>query len=284
MKQLFILLIAIFGAVSVAHSAVGDKFTADGIEYVITSESPAEVAVGANAGYTASSVDIPASVVNGATTYAVTAVGTSNDRAFANLSSLTSVKLSTSIKVINGHAFRETNITSIVIPNSVERISGFAFYGCSQLARVEMGTGVNMLDVYAFHDCPLLKDVICLAVTPPVTNGGFSGSTPITSATLHVPSGSVTAYQGANTWKDFGTIKAYVPTSLGSLRESGISLISRADGIQLTTSAPVAVSVFTLSGAKVYDRTLIVGTHAVTLPQGVYIVKAGTFAEKIVVR
>ena len=135
-------------------TGVGDTFTAGGIEYKITSETPAEVEVGLNAGFAGTSVDIPASVVNSSITYAVTAVG---GYAFQNKSSLTTVTLSEGVKVISSHAFRNSGITSIVIPNSVEALGGFVFYGCNALTSVEIGNGVTQIDVYAFNECANLK-------------------------------------------------------------------------------------------------------------------------------
>jgi hypothetical protein len=46
MKQLLTLLLAALCATGMAQGAVGDTFTAGGIEYKITSETPAEVEVG----------------------------------------------------------------------------------------------------------------------------------------------------------------------------------------------------------------------------------------------
>jgi hypothetical protein len=286
-----------------AQGAVGDTFTAGGIEYKITSETPAEVEVGLNAGFAGTSVDIPASVVNGSITYAVTAVGSD---AFKNKSSLTTVTLSEGVKVIGSHAFRNSGITSIVIPNSVEALGGFVFYGCNALTSVEIGNGVTQIDVYAFNECanlktvkigtglttvnnaftncPLLDDVTCLAVTPPTTSGTFGGTTPKASATLSVPLGSVSTYQTTNVWKDFGTIQVYTPTSVHTLAESGIALRSGKNSLLVTVPSAASVSVFSIIGSKVYDKALPAGTHSIALQQGVYIVKVGKVQEKIVVR
>ncbi|OQB29441.1 MAG: hypothetical protein BWY08_02085 [Bacteroidetes bacterium ADurb.Bin174] len=309
MKKLFILLSVALCATSMTQGAVGDTFTAGGIEYLITSETPAEVAVGANAEFTGTSVDIPASVVNGGTTYAVTAVGhgDTNTHAFANVSSLTSVKLLESIKTISGHAFRESGLTTITIPHSVETISGFVCFGCKALTSVEIGNGVKVIDGfsfeacsnlksvkigtglttmnYVFYNCPLLKDVTCLAATPPIIDAAtFGGTTPIAAATLSVPSGSISAYQGADVWKDFGTIKAYTPTSVGAVAESGVTLQGGKGSLLVTAPSGTPAAVFTVTGSKVFEKTLSAGTHSIALQPGAYIVKAGNKKEKIVVR
>lgn len=303
MKQLFTLLLAALCATGMAQGAIGDTFTTDGIEYKITSETPAEVEVGENAGFAGTSVDIPASVVNGSITYAVTAVG---GYAFMDKSSLTTVTLPGSVKVIRGHAFRESGITSIIIPNSVETLIGFVFYRCNALTSVEIGNGVTQIGSYAFYgctnlktvkigtglttvdyafvNCPLLNNVTCLAVTPPTADGTFDGTTPKSTATLSVPSGSVSAYQTASAWRDFGTIQVYTPTSVHTLAESGIALRSGKNSLLVTVPSAAPVSVFSIIGSKVYDKALPAGTHNITLQQGVYIVKVGKVQEKIVVR
>ena len=228
MKHMFTFLVVAFLATGILKAAVGDTFTVDGIEYVILSEDPNEVAVGESVSFAGTTANIPATVMNGATTYTVTALA---NYALQNKPSLTSVTLPETVKKIGAHALRDTGITSMLIPNSVDTIGGFAFYGCTALTSVELGNGVKFIDMYTFNDCsnlqtvkigtgmikmdyvfadcPLLTDVTCLAVTPPQLNGTFGGTTPIATATLSVPSGSVSAYQGASTWENFGIFGCY---------------------------------------------------------------------------
>jgi len=66
---MFTFLVVAFLATGILKAAVGDKFTVDGIEYVILSEDPNEVAVGESVSFGGTTANIPATVMNGATTY-----------------------------------------------------------------------------------------------------------------------------------------------------------------------------------------------------------------------
>lgn len=193
----------------------------------------------------------------------------------------------------------------MLIPNSVDTIVSFAFYGCTALTSVELGNGVKSIDLhtfqacsnlqtvkigtgmiemgYVFVDCPLLTDVTCLAVTPPQINGTFGGTTPIATATLSVPSGSASAYQGASTWENFGTIQAVTPTAVHAVLEPSVALYSGKGSVLLTSDAATPVAVYTLTGGKVYENMHTAGTSHIALPQGVYLVKVGAAQEKVVV-
>lgn len=303
MKHMFTFLVVAFLATGILKAAVGDTFTVDGIEYVILSEDPNEVAVGESVSFAGTTANIPATVMNGATTYTVTELA---DYGLQDKSSLTSVTLPETVKKIGGHALRGTGITSMLIPNSVDTIEAFAFYGCTALTSVELGNGVKFMGSYTFEacsnlqtvkigtgmikmnysvfaDCPQLADVTCLAVTPPQINGTFGGTTPITTATLSVPSGSVSAYEGALTWENFGTIQAVTPTAVHAVLEPSVALYSGKGSVLLTSDAATPVAVYTLTGGKVYENMHTAGTSHIALPQGVYLVKVGAAQEKVVV-
>lgn len=302
MKHMFTFLVVAFLATGILKAAVGDKFTVDGIEYVIKSEDPNEVAVGESVSFGGTTANIPATVMNGATPYTVTALA-SNGLSYKP--SLTSVTLPETVKKIGPHALRNTGITSMLIPNSVDTIGGFAFCECTALTSAELGNGVKFIDIYTFLgcsnlqtvkigtgmikmnyvfvDCPLLKDVTCLAVTPPEVNGTFGGTTPIATATLSVPSGSVSAYQVASIWENFGTIQAVTPIAVHAVLEPSVALYSGKGSVLLTSDTATPVAVYTLTGGKVYENMHTAGTSHIALPQGVYLVKVGAAQEKVVV-
>ena len=83
---------------------------------------------------------------------------------------------------------RNTRLTCVTIPSSLEHIGGYAFYGCD-----------NLVDFY------------CYADNVPVTGAEVFGETPIASATLHVPAGSLEKYKTTSPWSEFGNIVALSP-------------------------------------------------------------------------
>ena len=53
-----------------------------------------------------------------------------------------------------------TNLTDIVIPNSVTSIGWFAFSRCSSLNKIEISNNVIVVGLNAFYNCPKLNEII----------------------------------------------------------------------------------------------------------------------------
>ncbi|MBO4613287.1 MAG: leucine-rich repeat domain-containing protein [Bacteroidaceae bacterium] len=88
---------------------------------------------------------------------------------------------------------------------TVTEIGSEAFCNSIQLTSVSIPATVNFISD-SFRYCDKLRDVTCLAVTPPeASDYSFWGSY---SMTLHVPKASIEAYRAAEGWQDFGTIVA----------------------------------------------------------------------------
>ena len=172
--------------------------------------------------------------------------------AFSGCYNLTSITIPESVTYIGGGAFSGcTNLTSITIPESVTYIGSDAFdgtgwynnqpegmiyvgkvaykykgtmpegshitinegtysiaenafYDCNGLTSVIIPENVKIIGSMAF-DCRNLSSVTMLNPTPISIGSAFSYSS---LSTLHVPTGSETAYQSKSGWKDFGTITA----------------------------------------------------------------------------
>ena len=185
------------------------------------------VSVGQNAFYNCSgltSVTIPNSVTSigeaafrgcsGLTSItipnSVTSIG---EYVFYNCSGLISVTIPNSVTFIGLCAFAYcSGLTSVTIPNSVTFIDNHAFQFCSGLTSITIGSGTITIGDQVFACCPELKDVYCYAKSVPYTyadsySNAFKDSS-IEYATLHVPAGSVSAYQAVKPWKNFKEIVA----------------------------------------------------------------------------
>lgn len=117
-----------------------------------------------------------------------------------------------------------SNLSKVVIPDSVTTIGGNAFYGCTALESVAIGNGVTTIGDDAFHNCsslekiligtgitdmsglsiPQATDVTILATTPPTIDiHTFVYVSNATTGKIYVPYDSLNAYKTA-----FGGVSA----------------------------------------------------------------------------
>lgn len=104
--------------------------------------------------------------------------------AFSDCTSLTSIVIPNSVKIIDTETFSGcTSLKSVVIPNSVEHIRGGAFYNCSSLTSIELPNSLLELYNSPFNGCKSLTALnIPKSVTRINTNpvGGCSSLTSLT--------------------------------------------------------------------------------------------------------
>ena len=190
-------------------------------------------------------IAIPGSVTYNGYIYTVTRIG---DRAFYNADGLTSLTIPNTVLSIGELAFcwQEDHycnrLTSITIPNSVKTIANEAFRKCYALQTVVIGDGVTSIGESAFSKCigltsvtigssvtsiganafwgagydpdvsssnPTGLTITSKAVNPPTIQSTTFPSKTYSYATLKVPSGSKTAYQSANYWRNFSYIQEF---------------------------------------------------------------------------
>ena len=142
----------------------------------------------------------------------VTSIGS---RAFSGCSGLTSIKVNSGNTVFdsrnNCNAIIETATNTLIIgckttiiPNSVTSIGDYAFMGCSGLTSITIPSSVTSISDDAFWDCSNLTSVKVDIGTPvSIANSTFPNRA---NATLIVPAGSKSAYEGADYWKEFKEI------------------------------------------------------------------------------
>ena len=136
---------------------------------------------------------------------------------------ITNLVIPNSVTSIGDYAFYGcSGLTSVTIGNSVTSIGNSAFYGCSGLTSVTIGSGVKEIGERAFN-CNNLATVISKIETPFAINGK-SSSDPVFSsntfmnADLFVPVGTIDKYKATEGWKDFMWITEGIPSGIGEVK------------------------------------------------------------------
>ena len=85
---------------------------------------------------------------------------------------------------IGDSVFREGNMLSVTIPDSVISIGEDAFYSCINLTNVDLGRNITAIENYAFRNCNKLKSVIVPDSVTHLGSGVFSGCNSLESITV----------------------------------------------------------------------------------------------------
>ena len=96
-----------------------------------------------------------------------------------------------------------TNLKNISMGDGVEKIGNWAFSGCSSLDYFAFGSGMKSIGNEAFSDCTAMTKLVSNTVTPPTCGTQALDDINKWSCELYVPQSAVSAYQGAEQWKEF---------------------------------------------------------------------------------
>ena len=122
------------------------------------------------------------------------------------------------------------------------------FEGCTSLNNVLIPNSVTSLGGECFAGCKSLKEVTCLAETPPYIPIGYYSFEDKAQKTLYVPEASVEAYRTSIAWRNFGKI---LP-----LRTSGIKAVKKGDiGMNLENGTLTLSNVPSDEPVSVYSTT-----------------------------
>ncbi|MDR2968556.1 MAG: leucine-rich repeat domain-containing protein, partial [Tannerellaceae bacterium] len=130
-------------------------------------------------------------------------VTTIKDGAFAYCSNLTKINIPDGVtSIANAVFYNCTSLAEIDIPDGVTTIGENAFQNCSNLTAITIPASVTLVRYMAFGNCPALANVTCLAETPPRLDYYYTSFESNSTDVLHVPAGSLAAYQDDTTWSD----------------------------------------------------------------------------------
>ena len=145
LSRLIILIICAFAIFTISISATGIE--AQGLIYDYADESESSLAVVGVGELENTDVVIP-SEVNGLP------VTTIANKAFYDNTEITSLIIPDTITEIGEYAFHYCiSLTDIKIGDGMEKIGAYAFYFCTALKNVDLGQGVKEINEFAFYNC-----------------------------------------------------------------------------------------------------------------------------------
>ncbi len=137
----------------------------------------------------------------------------------------------------------DVEITRLVIPKTITAISHEAFSGWSGLTSVFIPESVTAIGWKALNDCSGLEDVYSYIADPSAIEMPSYYVFSLYPAnygnrTLHVPTGSVAAYQADSRWSDyFGSIVEMEPMVATSIELDRLAVVmTTEDSLQLRTT------------------------------------------------
>ena len=127
----------------------------------------------------------------------------------------------------------DTEITNLIIPNSVTTIGNYAFYNCSGLTSVTIGNSVTSIGAGAFSSCSGLTSVTIGNSVTSIGEYAFYGCSGLTSVTIpnSVTSIGGNAFRGCS-----GLTSVTIPNSVTSIGEWAFSGCSGLTSITIPNS------------------------------------------------
>ena len=158
---------------------------------------------------------------------------------------------------IEAFAFDESKMVSVVIPGSVKRIGGGAFYFCQELTYVTLSQGLELIEEMAFSDCAALTEICIPASVTQLSPEMFSGCDSMTS--LVVEEGCEKYFSSGNCIieKDTGVLLQGCSVSVipddGSVKKIGANAFASARNLT-SIASPYGV---TEIGSYAFDSTAL---------------------------
>ena len=114
------------------------------------------------------------------------------------LSSVTYEGVVYTVDEIEALGFRNTNLTEVVLPNTITTISDNAFYS-AKITTISIPSSIISIGDNAFANCMNLKNITINRITPPTLGLNAFGNT-TSQRKLTVPCGSLDAYKNNSSW------------------------------------------------------------------------------------
>ena len=218
------------------------------------------------------SIEVPAQVSKEEVTYKVTAIG---DRAFRN-SNVTSLTLPDSITSIGGSAFEGCEgLTALVLPDNVTEIGGSAFRNCSALTSISVPSGVKTLYSATFSGCTSLTTVTLPEGLETIESQVFMGCRALSE--LEIPDSVVKI--GANAFSGCSA-NVTIPAGVTSGLKEALVAHGNISAVKIAEGSPYALDHGVLYNETTLEGTIDVNVTEVTVRDGTTAIANNAFAQQ----
>ena len=132
-----------------------------------------------------------------------------------------------------GDAFRNTDITSIIIPDNVTNIGSYAFYNCANLNTITMSNSLTAIGNEAFGQCVSLTNMTLPDTITTIGDMAFSECTNLQN--INIPNGIQTIHMGMFTnCRQLKTIT--IPDTVTEIKGNAFSECNRLKEINIPDS------------------------------------------------
>ena len=173
-----------------------------------------------------------------------------------------------------------TSLVNVTIPNSITSIGESAFEGCSYLNNISIPSSVKEIRKSAFEGCTNLDTLYVCSTTPPSLDKDSFTNDHYTSTIVYVPTGTLTAYQVADVWKEFMNIQEPDVLAVEKVKTDNLQYNITSNGIAFKVSKRNNVAIYTINGMLVNEIKNYTGEE-ITLDKGIYIISIGNQNIKI---
>ena len=201
----------------------------------------------------------------------VTGIG---DNAFYDCSNLTSVNIAgENLYSVGEYAFAYTKISSFEAPYCLTTVENGAFYRCTELAGVSLGSSITTLNSDIFYDCPFDSITIPSSVTT-ICSGAFRDC--VNLMTISIPAATSLIEEqafGGCTGLKYINIKPSNTSYYGSENNAIIDMTTD----RLIVACENTVIPSTVKSIAAYTFQGLVGVTSIDLPAGLTEIEDYTF-------
>lgn len=145
------------------------------------------------------------------------------------------------VTTLADQAFADNDsLTSVTIPDSVIRIDGYTFYGCSSLASLKIGNSLTTIGVGTFYHCTSLTSVTLPDSLTTIENAAFFDCASLKS--INIPKG-LTTIEGYAFCECSSLESVTIPDTVTKIESGAFADCTSLTGIEVDPNNPCYASI-----------------------------------------